>query len=463
MHVFRRSLFSLILASALMISFLPGGRALWAQSSGEVIAEGFNGPMGILMDPNGDIWVIDSGLGGEDSVDVVNPETGEATAANMGNSARIVKVNAADGSQTDVATVPSVASESGASGGGRLTLIDGTLYATVGEWLSTPDIDPPAGLATLVEVNDDGSTTEVAQFWPYERDVNPYPPVMHAHPFGLTAGPDGSILVADAGGNALHSVDPTTGEITTKAVLEPLPGVFPRPEYDNQLLTDPVPTAVAVGADGATYISLLSGAPFIPGNAKVIKVNDDGSISDYATGLTMLIDLRTGPDGNLYAAQFSVFTETGPQPGSGAIIRIREGGDSEVVASGLDFVTSLDFDVNGDAYVTTNGVGAPGSGQVVKLTGLTGVTGTPIGEAMGGMQPPATGDANATIAPAEEGPAEAIPMEPTEEPMAEPSMEPTTLPVTGSSSSAMPGLLIVGAAMLLLAGVAVGARRKTAG
>ena len=86
-------------------------------------------------------------------------------------------------------------------------------------------------------------------------------------------------------------------------MFDPLPGVFPRPDYDDEMLTDAVPTAVTIGSDGEIYVSLLSGAPFIPGNAKVMKVGVDGTTSDYATGLTMLTDLRTGPDGNLYAVE----------------------------------------------------------------------------------------------------------------------------------------------------------------
>ncbi len=481
---------------ALVAAALPFGAVALAQDGPEVIAEGLNGPMGVLVDPNGDIWVIDSGLGGEEALEVINPETGETLQGTLGNTSRIVKISAADGSMTEVASLPSVASEAGASGGGRLALVDGTLYATVGEWLADAATDPPAdaGLATLVTVNDDGSTTEVAQFWPYERDVNPYPPVLHAHPYGVIGGPDGNIWVADAGGNALQVVDPTTGEISSFAVFEPLPGVFPRPEYDMQLLTDPVPTAVTIGADGGLYVSLLSGAPFIPGSAKVLAVADDGSFSDFATGLTMLTDLRTGPDGNLYAAQFGLFTEQGPMPGSGAVIRVKEGGDSEVVVSGLDFVTSLDFNADGDAYVTVNGVGAPGSGQVVKFAGLTDMAGTSVSEVMAAMAPPA-GDAmgeataeateeameeatpaateeaaeeaaaEATPAPAEETEATAAATEeameeatpaPTEEAMEEAAegVTPETLPVTGAATGAVP-FAVAGLVLAMLGGLVV--------
>ena len=42
------------------------------------IAGGFNGPMGVLVDPDGNVWVIDSGLGGDTEVEWHNPDTGRA-------------------------------------------------------------------------------------------------------------------------------------------------------------------------------------------------------------------------------------------------------------------------------------------------------------------------------------------------------------------------------------------------
>jgi hypothetical protein len=218
----------------------------------------------------------------------------------------------------------------------------------------------------------------VAQPWKLESETNPGGFVKDSHPYGLTAGPDGNLWVADAGGNDLLKVNPSTGQIDLVAVFPGLPGPMPNPERGGANEMDPVPTAVVFGADGATYVSLLPGGPFPPGSSKVVKVGADGSISDYATGLTMTTDLRSGPDGNLYAVQFGQFTQQGPVPNSGSIVRVKPGGASEVLLSGLSFPTSIDFNSAGDAFVTTNGVGAPGSGQVVKYAALTSASGSPL-------------------------------------------------------------------------------------
>ncbi len=344
---------------------------------GTLIASGFNGPQGVLVDPQGNVWVIDSGMGGEQTMQVPG-EGGEMMTFSLGNTARIVQT-APDGSQTEVATLPSlyIAEIQETAGGARLALLNGVLYATNGGWAGAPDSEAPALLASVVRV--DGETVvQVADMWAFERANNPDGLILEAHPYGLAAGPDGWLWVADAGANALLRVNPDTGEVVLVAAFGGLPGGFPNPNRNNAVEADPVPTGIAFDADGNAYVSLLSGAPFIPGNAKVLRVSATGEVSDYATGLTTLTDLTRGPDGELYAVQFAVFTEQGPTPNSGALIRIKEGGASEVVVGDLPFPTSLSFDADGNVYITVNGVGAPGSGAVIRLDGVTDMAGQPL-------------------------------------------------------------------------------------
>jgi sugar lactone lactonase YvrE len=339
-----------------------------------VMAEGLNSPQGILVDPDGTIWVIDSGLGGEEDLDFIAPGVGPVT-GKVGETGRVVQI-AADGTTTEVATLPSIAAGQDLIGGARLALLDGTLYATVGQWYGGLG-ERPANLAAVVEVGE-GSITEVANTWEIENEQNPDPNVVDTHPYGLAAGPDGLLWLADAGANDLLKIDPATGEVELVAVFAGMPGPFPNPGRGDAMEVDPVPTGVAFDGDGNAYVSFLSGFPFIPGSTKVVMIDAEGNVSDYATGLTTLTDLRTGPDGQMYAVQFGIFGEQGPTPNSGAIVRIGEGDTSEIVADGLSFPTSIDFDSAGNGYVTINGVGAPGSGAVMMLPGLTDRSGTPL-------------------------------------------------------------------------------------
>jgi sugar lactone lactonase YvrE len=352
-----------------------------AQSEGTAIADGFNGPQGVLVDPEGNIWIIDAGLGGDTQLQMTDPESGQGITATLGDTARVVKI-APDGTQTVAATLPSLVFGQEAAGGARLALFEGSLYATSGVWQDAAGETAAPNMAAVVRL-EDGQVIEAASTWPLERDTNPDGYVLESHPYGLAAGADGRLWVTDAGANTLLTVDPASGQVDLVAVFDGIPGPMSNPSRGDALESDPVPTGIAFDQAGNALVSFLSGVPFAPGSAKVVKVSASGSVSDYATGLTTLTDLRTGPDGNVYAVQFGRITEQGPQPGTGAIIRVKAGTASEVVVSGLVFPTSIDFNAAGDAYVTTNGVGAPGSGQVVRFDALTSMAGTPLSSSAG--------------------------------------------------------------------------------
>jgi sugar lactone lactonase YvrE len=358
-----------------------------AEGEGTTLAGGFNGPQGILVAPDGSVWVIDSGLGGDTQMTFIDPGTGEEMAVTYGESARVVRIDP-DGTQTVVATLPSMLMGEEASGGARLALMDGTLYATSGGWMDVPSSIPSPTVAAVVKI-EEGVVTPVASGWDLEEAQNPDGFILEAHPYDLAAGPDGMLWVADAGANDLWKLDPMSGEVQLVTVFsEGVPGPFPNPNRGGAMEADPVPTGIAFDGSGDAYVSFLPGFPFLPGSAKVVRVTADGQVSDYATGLTMVTDLQTGPDGNLYAVQVGQFTEQGPVPNSGAIVRVKEGDSSEVVLSDLSFPTSIDFNADGDAYVTINGVGAPGTGEVVKFAALTAQSGSSM---MAPAELPSTG------------------------------------------------------------------------
>ena len=348
--------------SALLLATLMAASAL-AQNPGTTLATGFNSPMGVLVAPDGDVWVVDSGTGGNQQIETTNPETGEKQTASVGNTARVVRVSP-DGTLTEVATLPSVLMGQEATGGARLALLGDTVYATSGVWAEFTGPEAMPLMASVVEIQD--GVREVANIWTFENAENPDGFVREAHPYGLAVGPDEMLYVADAGANNLVKVDAETGEVTLVATFEGIPGPIPNPTRGGAKESDPVPTGVAFGEDGTIYVSMLPGFPFTPGSAKVVAVDPEGSVSDYATGLTMVTDLRLGPDGALYAVQLGEFTEQGPTPNTGAVVRIQDG-QSEAVLEELSFPTSIDFAEDGSAYLTLNGVGAPGSGELVTV------------------------------------------------------------------------------------------------
>lgn len=347
---------------------------------GQIVAGGLNGPQGVLVDAEGNVYVIDSGMGGEEEVTFVNTQTYEPTPGRFGQTTVVIRLNP-EGEPEVVAHLSSVATGSGPEdgeflGGARLTEIDGTLYATVGGWHSAlGDEVSIENFSSIVRLTTDAPEL-VANLWMHEVANNPDETTnLESHPYGITTGSDGMLYVADAAANAMLRVDPDTAVVETVIGFEGIPGVFPSQTRGGEMLTDPVPTAVVVNDDGSAFVSFLSGAPFVPGSAKVVQVSPDGEVSDYATGLTMLTDLQRGPDGNLYAVSFGMFTQEGPVFNSGAIIRILEDGSSEVVVDGLPFATGLAIDADGNGYVAINGIAIPQAGMVVRYDGLTSMKG----------------------------------------------------------------------------------------
>ena len=339
-------------------------------ADGVVVAEGLNAPQDVLVDDEGSVWVIDSGLGGDEEISFFSTQAMAEVTALGGLTARIVRVTA-DGTQEDIAALPSLMVGMEGIGGGGLAVLDGVLYATIGQYSSDPDDAGLEDFAVVAAIEEDGTATTIASTWDFERENNPDDTSLYdSHPYGISAGPDGALYVADAGANDVMRVDLETGEVSLFVVLDALPGVFPSDVRGGELLTDPVPTAIIFDDEGNAYVSYLSGAPFVPGTAGIVMVDADGTVSDFATGLTMVTDVRWGPDGAMYASQFGMFTEQGPVPDSGSIIRIYEDGSSEVVVEGLAFVSSLDLNAEGDLFVAINGVGAPESGQVVMFEGV---------------------------------------------------------------------------------------------
>lgn len=341
-------------------AFLALGLAVAAQ--GVPVITGLNGPMGLLFAHDGRLYVVEYGLGGDTEVEAVNPETGEKAVARVGATSRVLRLEPG-GEVQEVARFPSVALGQESSGASRLAWLGG-LLVTSGGW-NQADRDPMPFMGMVARVGPEGPE-KVADLWAFEKAQNPDGFHRETHPYGLTVGADGYVYVADAGANDLLKVNPSTGAVSLVAVFAGLPGPFANPARGGAMEMDPVPTAVVV-KDGVFYVSLLSGGSFLKGAAKVVKV-EGGKVSDYATGATMLTDLQEGPDGQLYAVRFAETGERGPIPGTGAVLRVRPGG-FEVVVDGLSFPTALAIAPSGDLYVTVNGVGAPGSGAVLKFAG----------------------------------------------------------------------------------------------
>lgn len=148
----------------------------------------------------------------------------------------------------------------------------------------------------------------------------------HTNPHHLTALSASEVLIADAAGNTLLYAN-SDGQVELVATFDPVtdpdtdePLVqFPLDENTN-CPVEPVPTAVAIGADGAYYVGGLTGAvgdnfagnPTPEGLSSVWRIEagvrnarcpSDDCVK-AVTGLNSVIDAEFGPDGQLYVVEY---------------------------------------------------------------------------------------------------------------------------------------------------------------
>ena len=209
---------------------------------------------------------------------------------------------------------------------------DGTIYILTGG--AEPDTPSASGSATLYTWHRGMTAPAVlADIGKYQKtDPDPYDlekAPTDSNPFGLAALDDGSVLVADAGGNDLLRVT-STGVISTVARLKPRtvavptglpptdPDGHPLPPAGTMLPAEGVATSVTVGADGNWYVGELRGFPATPGTSEIWRIApgtvgavcdpanpDQGSCRRYADGLTSIVDLGADPSGAIYAVELS--------------------------------------------------------------------------------------------------------------------------------------------------------------
>jgi len=331
-----------------------------AAAAGGPVAGGLVNPRGIATGPGDRLLVVESGTGAIDEL-------------------------RRGGLQT-IATVPGAVDVA--------TNGLGNTYAVIGG--PEPDAPPPppgSSSASLVRILPNGTVKLVADIGAYQvthpdaDDLDQPPNPAESNPNGLALLPGGNVLVADAAANDLLEVD-VHGRITTVAHFRPelVPWGLPfGPPPGTIVPAEAVPTAVAVGPDGAYYVSELTGFPFAKGAARIWRIEPGsveavcdpiaprGGCSSVATGFSSVIDLTFGPDGTMYVLELAKNGLAGALvlgnefPPTGALWAAKNGVRT-LVSGALAAPGGVAVDANGSIFATTLTFGPPG-GSVLNLGG----------------------------------------------------------------------------------------------
>ena len=230
----------------------------------------------------------------------------------------------------------------------------GNGFVTIG-WAAAPALRAQLGafgelVGTLIRVRPSGEWSVEADIAGFEAANNPAGGPLDSNPFGVLAEP-GRQFVTDAGGNSLieRSSDGTLSLVAAFGPIGP---------------SEPVPTEVVRGPDGALYVSTLTGAPFVAGNAVIYRVVPGAAPVVYEGGFKTITDFDVAPDGTLWIVQYaSAPTFFG---GPGLLIRVAPNGTRTVVADDLANPTGVLVGPDGAIYVSNRG-NLPDVGEVLRI------------------------------------------------------------------------------------------------
>ena len=371
-----RALVAAALAAVLAAVLVPAIAA--ADSSVTVVASGLNNPRGIAIAPNGRIFVAEAGSGGAGPC-IADPEGGEACLGASGAIARVWP----GGVRRVVTGLPSLAAAdgSGAIGPHKLSFLGrGNLYVTIG-FGGSPDDRATLGtggarLGTIVRaVVGNGKVRKVEDLVAYEAANNPDQgdpgSEVDSNPYGILATPHG-VFTTDAGGNDLLFTN-RRGRTSTVAVLHaamveapPFLGLPP----GTQIPMQAVPTGVARGADGALYVSQLTGFPFPVGGSSIWRVVPGQDPTVFADGFTNVVDIASDRHGNLYVVEIA---KDGLLAGfdsgdfTGRLVKVApDGTQTTLLESPLFAPGGVAVGRDGAVYVTNVSIAA-GGGQVLRI------------------------------------------------------------------------------------------------